>query len=527
MASTTGNSRGMRRGRPGCKLPASGSRVSGTTTFSPTPTESSSGSVRFWDAPHPDPPPQGGRESHLTPPRLTVRGADAQAHRPHVDPGDRRRTDRDRSGLRVRLLRHPGRQGAESRGLSGDSDQLEPGHDHDRSGAGRCDLCRADHARGGRQDHRARAPGRLPADHGRPDRAQHGAHARRGRHLRALRRRADRCEPRGDRQGRGSRAVPRGDDADRPRDAKERRGALARRGRRCPGPGRPAGDHPAELHARRLGRRHRLQPRGIRAGRGRRSRRLADHRGPGRGVGARLERVRDGGGPRPGRQLHHRLLDRERRPDGRAHRRQHHGRPCAHPHRQGISAHAQRRDRGAARDRRRHRRLERPVRDRSGRRPDGDHRDEPAGLALLGAGLEGDRVSDRQGRRAPRGGLHARRDHQRHHRLHAGLLRADHRLRGHQGAALHLREVPRDRAAADHLDEVGRRGHGDRADLRRVAAEGAPLARDRARGPGRDRDRRLGRSRAADRGHPGCARTGDAGPVAGDRAGLPRRPHGR
>ena len=34
----------------------------------------------------------------------------------------------------------------------------------------------------------------------------------------------------------------------------------------------------------------------------------------------------DGGGARPGGQLHHRVLDRERRPDGRAYRRQHHGR---------------------------------------------------------------------------------------------------------------------------------------------------------------------------------------------------------
>ena len=39
-------------------------------------------------------------------------------------------------------------------------------------------------------------------------------------------------------------------------------------------------------------------------------------------------------------------------------------------------------DRGAARDRRRHRRLERPVRDQPGRRPDGRHRDEPARVAL-------------------------------------------------------------------------------------------------------------------------------------------------
>ena len=40
-------------------------------------------------------------------------------------------------------------------------------------------------------------------------------------------------------------------------------------------------------------------------------------------------------------------------------------------------------------------------------------------------------------------GLHARRDPQRHHQGHARQLRADHRLRRHQGPALGLREVPR------------------------------------------------------------------------------------
>ena len=62
-----------------------------------------------------------------------------------------------------------------------------------------------------------------------------------------------------------------------------------------------------------------------------------------------------------------------------------------------------------------------------------------------------------------------------------GLVRADDRLRRHQDPALRLREIPRRRAAADHLDEIGRRGDGDRPHLRRVAAEGAALAGDRAR----------------------------------------------
>ena len=52
-----------------------------------------------------------------------------------------------------------------------------------------------------------------------------------------------------------------------------------------------------------------------------RARRVADAPGAGRGERARLEGIRDGGGPRQGGQLHHRLLDRERRSDGRAHGR--------------------------------------------------------------------------------------------------------------------------------------------------------------------------------------------------------------
>ena len=83
---------------------------------------------------------------------------------------------------------------------------------------------------------------------------------------------------------------------------------------------------PALLHLGRQRRRHRLQPRGVRGHRGARPRRLAHQRGAARGIGARLERVRDGGGARPQRQLHHRLLDREPRPHGRAHGGLDHGR---------------------------------------------------------------------------------------------------------------------------------------------------------------------------------------------------------
>ena len=209
---------------------------------------------------------------------------------------------------------------------------------------------------------------------------------------------------------------------------------------------RPAGDHPPVLHPGRHRRRHRLQPRRIFRDRAGRPRRLADRRGAGRGIRARLERVRDGGRARPQRQLHHHLLDRERRSDGHPYRRFGHRRAGADAHRQGIPDHARRLDRVPARDRRRYRRLERAVRRRSGDRPHGRDRDEPARLALLGAGLEGDRLPDRQGRGAARRRLHARRTAERHHRRHAGLVRADDRLRRHQDAALRLREVPRRRS---------------------------------------------------------------------------------
>src|SRR5262249_552940 len=85
---------------------------------------------------------------------------------------------------------------------------------------------------------------------------------------------------------------------------------------------------------------------------------LTGTRGADRGERARLEGVRDGGRPRQSGQLDHRLLHRERRPDGRAHRRFDYRRAGAHPDRQGIPDHAQRVDRGTARDRCGDRRIE-------------------------------------------------------------------------------------------------------------------------------------------------------------------------
>ena len=190
-----------------------------------------------------------------------------------------------------------------------------------------------------------------------------------------------------------------------------------------------------------------------------------------------LEGVRARGHARPGRQLRDHLLDREHRPDGRAHRRLDHRRTGPDPLRRRVPGHARRRVRLHPPRRRRDRRLERAVRHRPLQRRHGRHRDEPPGVPVLGAGLEGHRLPHRQDRRQAGRRLHARRDPQRHHQGHPGQLRAGHRLRRHQGAPLGLREVPRPGRRPRHLDAVGGRGHGHRPHVPRVAAEGAALAR--------------------------------------------------
>ena len=152
--------------------------------------------------------------------------------------------------------------------------------------------------------------------------------------------------------------------------------------------------------------------------------------------------------------------------------------PGAHAHRPRVPEAARHRHRHHPRRRRRHRRLQHPVRRRPGERPHHRHRDEPARLALVGARLEGDRLPDREDRREARDRLPPRRDPERHHQGHAGELRADARLRRRQGAAVQLREVPGRRHHAHDDHEVGRRGDGDRPQLRDRAAEGAALARE-------------------------------------------------
>ena len=249
-------------------------------------------------------------------------------------------------------------------GLRGRARQLQPGDDHDRPRGGDDDLHRAAAARTGRPGDRARAARRAAADARRPDGAQPRQGAARGRHAGALRRRADRRRLRGDRPRRGPRALPRDDDRRRPARAAQRDRPHASRSprRACAEIGLPFIVRPAFTLGGTGGgvvRTTRPSSSGSSAAG---STRLADRPGPARGVGARLGRVRARGDARPRRQRRDRLLDREPRPDGRAHRRQRLRGASADAHRQAVPGAARPGDRGDPRRRGRDRRLQRAVR---------------------------------------------------------------------------------------------------------------------------------------------------------------------
>ena len=72
-----------------------------------------------------------------------------------------------------------------------------------------------------------------------------------------------------------------------------------------------------------------------------------------------------------------------------------------------------------------------------------------------------------------------RRNQERHHQGHAGLLRTHHRLCGRQNPALAVREIPRLRPRPHHADEVRRRGHGHRPHLPPGPQQGHPRPRNR------------------------------------------------
>ena len=179
-----------------------------------------------------------------------------------LDLPDRLRPDRDRPGLRVRLRRLPGAEGAARGRLPHDRRQLEPGDDHDRPRLRRPHLPRAARPRGRHRRARARAARRAAADDGRPDRAQPRARAARRGRARRARRRADRRVGRRDRARRGPRAL----------QARRSRAAACACRRRGSSPSldqldgiADAGGRPARVHARRPRRRLRLDARRARA----------------------------------------------------------------------------------------------------------------------------------------------------------------------------------------------------------------------------------------------------------------------
>ncbi len=98
-----------------------------------------------------------------------------------------------------------------------------------------------------------------------------------------------------------------------------------------------------------------------------------------------MEGVRARGHARPRRQLRGRVLDREPRPDGRAHRRLDHRRAGADAERRRVPGDARRVVRVHPAHRRRDRRLEHPVRREPAQRRPRRDRDEPARVAQLRA----------------------------------------------------------------------------------------------------------------------------------------------
>jgi carbamoyl-phosphate synthase large subunit len=92
---------------------------------------------------------------------------------------------------------------------------------------------------------------------------------------------------------------------------------------------------------------------------------------------------------------------------------------------------------------------------------------------LLRAGQQGHRLPDRQDRRPPGGGLHPRRDHQRHHRGKTPACfepTIDYVVTKIPRFA--FRKIPGQSGGADHLDEVGGGSDGDRPLLRGIVPEG-------------------------------------------------------
>ena len=307
---------------------------------------------------------------------------------------------------------HAGREGAPRGGLRGRPRQLEPGDDHDGSGARAPDVRRAARAAHARGDHRARAARRDPADARRADRAEPRARAARARRPREAS--ASSCS------ARSPTSIAKAEDRSLFKAAMEKIGlACPRAGRRALGR-RGAGDRRRDRASRRsCGRRFTMG-------------------GSGGGIAYRTRassttKVAWALAQSP---THEVLIEesvlgwkefeleviRDRAdnfivvcsienidPMG-----VHTGDSITVAPAMTLTDREYQRLRDAARavmtrDRRRDRRLERAVRGQPERRPRPRHRDEPARVALERARVEGDRLSDREDRREARRRLHARR----------------------------------------------------------------------------------------------------------------------
>ena len=356
---------------------------------------------------------------------------------------------RHRPGGGVRLRGHPGLPRAARRGRPHDPRQLQPGDDHDRPVDRRRGLPRAAHGAGDRGGHRpgeARGPAGGPR---RPDGAQPRDGAGRGRAswsgttCASWARRSRRSGwPRTARRSAtcwtasGSRTRPRSSWR-----ARTTRPATPRREEALDAIGLPAIIRPAftlggtgggiveteEAYWER-----------VRAG----LRSSPDQAGHDRALPRGLAGDRVRGHARRRGHVHRRVLDGERGPARRPHRRLDRGGAGADAHRHGPPAAPERRPRdhpGAGR----RGRLQRPVRALAGLDRIRGHRGQPARVALVGAGVQGDGLPDRARRGPDRRRPDAGRDPQRGDRDDGRGLRARAGLRRGQAAALPVRQVPR------------------------------------------------------------------------------------
>ena len=188
------------------------------------------------------------------------------------DPDHRLRSDRDRAGLRVRLLGNPGLQGARARkAIEVVLVNSEPRDDHDRPSARRPHLRRAARSpRCWRASSSARRPGRASCPRSGGQTALNLAVAldERGRPGAATASSLIGVDPRGDPRGRGPAGLQ-GDDGrasgSMPRRAAQRTTSMARRRPRSRRWASPRSSGPPSPSAG--AGRHRLQPRGVRGDR--------------------------------------------------------------------------------------------------------------------------------------------------------------------------------------------------------------------------------------------------------------------